>query len=196
MDVSQKLDGAELTKLVDWVTGGEYRFGEDISDAEGQPIGSLHPFDAYEEVEEGDWPQSEDPDGIGYLDMVAIQESADKVYEAVEEHGEDVLRVTAEYIASSGLDPIHISDLSAFITLNYKGKYDSPGAFAKWYVRVDGGPAFDERTLEEFNDFIDWESYGTSPNMGDYDLIKPDDQDEDTAGPLYAFDSDAQMPEK
>lgn len=196
MDVKQKLDSAELLKLVEWVThSGDYTFGPDIVDGSGRSIGALPEFDAYAEVSEGAWPQSDQEDGIDYIGMVAIQENGDKVYEAVEEHGADVVRLTAKHMADSSTGPVHINDLTEFIQNNFKGTFDSPGEFAKWYARVDGGPGFDERTLDEFSDYIDWESYGTSPNMGDYDLIKPEGLDEDAKGPVYAFDADPEFPE-
>lgn len=195
MDVKQAVGGSELKKLIDYVTGGEYTFGPDIVDAEGRPISSLRPFEAYSEVEEGDWPQSSDGDGVDYIGMVALQENADKVYEVVEDHGEDVVRMAAELIDKHGVDPVHISVLSEFIRINFKGRYDSPGAFAREFARDYERAGFDQKTIDEFNEWIDWESYANSPNMSDHTFLKPEGLGEDQAGPVYVFDADPEVPQ-
>ncbi|MFC9505474.1 hypothetical protein [Streptomyces sp. NPDC057002] len=196
MDVRQKLSAQELLKLVDWVTGGDYTLGPDIVDGSGVPIGCLPAFDAYEEVEEGAWPQRDEEDGIDYVAMVAFQENGDKVYEAIEEHGEDVVRMAAKLMDEQNVGAVHISDLVEFIKLNYKQQWDSPGEFAKQHMRDYEGGAWDAKTLDELNDWVDWEGYADSPNMSDFVFLKPEGLDEDRIGPVYVFDADPEIPEK
>lgn len=196
MDVSQRLGAGELKKLIDWVTGGDYTFGPDIVDGSGVPIGYLPFFDAYEEVKEGAWPQSDQEDGIDYVGMVAFQENADKVYEAVDKAGEDVVRMAAKLIEEQNVDPVHISMLAAFIDLNYKQCWGSPGEFAKQYMRDSEGGAWDAKTLDELNDWVDWEGYADSPNMSDFVFLKSEGLGGDRIGPVYVFVADPDIPEE
>ncbi|MBD0733998.1 hypothetical protein [Streptomyces sp. CBMA29] len=193
MDVKQRLTSAELVKLVGWVTGGDYSLDPNIVDGSGVSIGTLPAFEAYEEVEEGAWPQRDEQDGVDYLAMVALQENGDAVYEAIEEHGEDVVRMTAQLIREQKVEPIHVSGLDAFIKDNYRQRFDSPGEFAQHHMRGHEGGAWDAKTLDEVSGWVDWEGYADSPNMSDFTFLKPEGVGEDQHGPVYVFDADPEI---
>lgn len=128
-----------------------------------------------------------DRDGADEWDEV-FYELIDKGDERVTK---DSLLAYAHYLTEGGAsDPISASEFTDTFEKRYQYAWDSHGAFARHFFTEDwtsmgDHPSVRAEVLAKFEEYVDWEEVGSSPEMSDYTFVTLPGADD--LAPLHVF---------